>query len=101
MLQINGVLQVMPVSVSTEAGALRTEEKSQPSVIQTVTTLNGPVQIVWPLEHVDQIIDSLKKAKEEAEKKPIPTNSDLYIPDSALEVEQVKAAHDKVSEGKS
>lgn len=103
MLQISGVLQVIPVSVVTEPGQLSDSEsnETQPAVVQTINTLNGPIQVVWPVEHIDTVTESLIKAKELAlEEKPATTSGDLYIPGSDLEVEQIKAAHDKVNEGK-
>lgn len=100
MLQIAGILQAIPVSIQTEAGSLTTGEGQQePAVILTVNTLQGPVQVILPTSIVGTLVKGLNEASEEAQKQT--PHSDLYLPGSDLEVEQIKAAHDQITQGKS
>lgn len=96
MLTIQGVVQIYPLSINIEDGTLSMGDKEQPAVVQTLLTESGPVQVVFPVEHIDAIVDALGKAKEKAEK----PKSDLYIPSSEEEVKQIADLTEKVTEGK-
>lgn len=97
MININGSIQVVPTQVSVESGTLRVDENNtQPAVIQTLNTMVGPVQVIYPAQAIDSVIDGLKQAKEEADKKQPPT--DLYIPSSMNEAEAVAKAQQAIVE---
>lgn len=96
MLQIQGTLQVIPVSVHTESGTLRVDEgqPEQPAVVQTYVSLNGPVQVVFPADTVPQLIEQLQNAADEANSKP---SSDIYIPSSMQEAEAIAKTQEQLT----
>lgn len=97
MFQIQGSILVVPLAVTTDSGTYSEGEGKPPSpaVIQSFDTLVGRIQVIIPIEHVDQTIEGLKTAKEGAEKE---TSSDLYIPRSDEEVQQFAQQIGKVNE---
>lgn len=100
MINIEGRVQVLPNSVSYDSGKLRVGEESLPAVIQSLISDNGVVQVIFPADKVDAVIEGLQQMKEEAEKNH---SSDIYIPTSdkeielaAQEAEKLKKVEDEV-----
>ena len=101
MLRIQGTLQIIPVSVQTESGTLRVDdsEGEQPAVVQTFITMNGPVQVVFPVDSVEHLIDGLRQAKAEAEKNTPAAKGSLYVPSSMEEAEHMAKAQEQLTLG--
>lgn len=92
MLIINGSLQIIPIGISTDVGKVQLEEgkEHEPAIIQTFISENGPVQIIIPANRVDTVIENLREAKDKAQAE----TSDLFIPNSDQQVEEIKKSHD-------
>jgi hypothetical protein len=98
MLQIQGALQILPATISTEPGEIRAEDgTTQSAIVLTLGTLSGPVQIIVPTSSVEAIIKGITEANKQAAEVSKTNSSDLYVPGSAMEVEQIKKAHDQLN----
>jgi hypothetical protein len=97
VLQIQGVIQLIPSSIATEAGSLRVDEtQTQPAVVQSISTLNGIVQVVYPTSAIDEVIKGLQAAKKEAEETT--PSTDLYIPQSMAEADNIAKAQREIKQ---
>lgn len=97
MLTVEGVIQVLPTSVSYDTGDLRAEGKTEPAIILSFSAPNGTVQIILPAGSTDQIIEGMKEIQKKVNQK----SSDLYVPPSAEEgiqqAEILKKTHDEIT----
>jgi len=97
MISIQGTVQIIPLSVSSDSGSITAEGQSPQSVvIQTLQTQNGLFQIVLPIEAISGIIDGLKNAQIEAEKEA--AKADIYVPSSMGEVENIAKAKKRLED---
>jgi hypothetical protein len=82
LLAIEGAIQLIPHAIASDVGTLRVEDKTQPAIIQSFQTQSGVVQVIYPVEEIDRVIEGLNHAKEQSAKAE-QSSSDLYIPPSA------------------
>ena len=97
MLVIDGAIRLVPLQIAADTGTFKLEE-DQPetaAVIQTIITANGPVQVIYPVDVVDDLIRVLSEAKQEAGKGVKP-NTDLYIPNSMSEADALAARENAI-----
>lgn len=80
MIQIDGVVRVVPMKVSADSGDLQVEDIQEKAVVQNLFTANGVVQVVYPLSAIGGVIEVLQKAKKEADS----SNSEIYVPQGGL-----------------
>ncbi len=98
MLIIDGVLQVVPQSISTDTGEMRVEDKTQSAIVQSFLTANGVVQVIIPTENVDGVIRALENAKLEADKAAGPAGR-LEIAHSISDADKIAGATEKIKSG--
>lgn len=106
---VDGALQVIPQATIAEPGELKVavaegeDPRSVPSVIQSLLTDSGVVQVIYNMQGVDKTIEALQNAKKEALENPpeeeLPVKK-LEVASSMGEAKALAAAQESITKGK-
>lgn len=94
MLNIEGVIQIIPLSIATDAGTMRVGEDTEPepAIVLAFATASGVVQVVLPEKHKDSLVRAIENASEEARA----AKSDIVIAKDSSGIKEIAEAQEKI-----